>query len=238
MTGEPFYKEGWAHVWAGARATYGIATGKVSYCLWACPRTEKKVCFITLCSSLAKAYFEVKLLEKMDAKVDGETNIHDIRVGWSSDDTSFQLGESEFSFCASSGGMKGSGNQFESYGTSFSVGDVVGTSLDIAARSITISFFVNGESKGEAFTLNKTELQNKALFPHVSTRNLKFEVNFGIAKDGSDREAWFAPPRGFPFLANVDEEQRLPGMKRYAKVMSQTESRCWQRSIDSLLLHS
>jgi hypothetical protein len=46
-----------------------------------------------------------------------------------------------------------------------------------------------------------------------STRNVKFEVNFGKAKDGTDREAWFAPLEGFTFVAATANPVR--GTPRY-----------------------
>ena len=46
MVAEPFFKEGWGYVWASARATHGFTAGKVG--------------------------FQVKLLDNLDAKLDGE----------------------------------------------------------------------------------------------------------------------------------------------------------------------
>lgn len=52
------------------------------------------------------------------------------------------------------------------------------------------------------------------LFPHVSTKNIKYEVNFG-QKD----EAWNAPPedQGWVFPAQIPLEERQAGPARAEK---------------------
>merc|ERR1719500_617524 len=82
MVAEPFFKEGWGYVWASARATHGFTGGKVG--------------------------FEVKLLDNLDAKLDGEKGqLHEVRVGWTADDAPLLLGESKNSICYSGSGMFG-----------------------------------------------------------------------------------------------------------------------------------
>jgi hypothetical protein len=82
MTGEPFFKEGWGFVWSGARATHGFKAGKVA--------------------------FEVKLTANLEAKIgDDEKNVHEVRVGWSTDDTDLLLGESANSFAYAGSAKKG-----------------------------------------------------------------------------------------------------------------------------------
>ena len=66
----PITVEGFAFMWAGGRSNYGVAKGKVA--------------------------FQVKLLEQLnvDHLPPEETNRHVVRVGWSTDTTSTQLGKS------------------------------------------------------------------------------------------------------------------------------------------------
>lgn len=44
---------------------------------------------------------------------------------------------------------------------------------------ITIAFTVNGENQGVAFQIPKDDLEGEALFPHIITKNMSFDVNFG-----------------------------------------------------------
>ena len=53
-----------------------------------------------------------------------------------------------------------------------------------------------------------------ALFPHVSTRNVKVEVNFGIAKGGEEKEAFKEVKEGFVMAGKVDASDRVRGMAR------------------------
>jgi heterogeneous nuclear ribonucleoprotein U-like protein 1 len=63
----PMHDHGFGYIWAGARATDGFQKGKV--------------------------FFEVKLIENCDVShLEDEPTPHVIRVGWSADHTSMQLG--------------------------------------------------------------------------------------------------------------------------------------------------
>ena len=42
-----------------------------------------------------------------------------------------------------------------------------------------ISFAKNGKDLGECFQVERSGLEDKALFPHILTKNTSFEVNFG-----------------------------------------------------------
>ena len=90
-------REGWGYVWSGARATHGYTAGKV--------------------------WYEVKLVENLDTKVDeSEKRIHELRVGWSTNDTSLQLGEADNSFAYAGNGMAATGNSFDEYAETFAKG--------------------------------------------------------------------------------------------------------------------
>ncbi len=130
---EPFYKEGWGYVWAGARATHGFCFGKV--------------------------WFEVTLAEELEAKLDGEKNLHEVRVGWSTDESPFTLGEHPGSVCYSGTAKKGRDSAFEDFGATFAKGDVVGAFLDLdQGDEAVFAFTKNGEKQGESFTVSKAAL--------------------------------------------------------------------------------
>ena len=61
--------------------------------------------------------YEVKVLDELETKV--EPSVHELRVGWSTDDTDMQLGEAPCSFAYSGSAKKGRGCNFEDYGETF-----------------------------------------------------------------------------------------------------------------------
>ena len=122
MVGEPFYKEGWGYIFSSARATHGFTAGKV--------------------------YYEVKLLENMESKLEGEKNLHELKFGWSTNDSILQLGESAESWCYAGSAKKGHDCKFEEYGVTFAKEDVVGAFLDLVGTKVTMTFTKNGETQG------------------------------------------------------------------------------------------
>ncbi len=208
---EPFFKDGWGHVWAGARATHGFTSGKV--------------------------WYEVKLVEHLDAKVDGmgaagaeKSPLHEVRVGWSTDDSPLTLGEHAGSVCYSGSAKKGRDCAFEEFGASFAKGDVVGAFVDLdRGDEVVFAWTKNGEKQGE-WSVPRADLgmadESVALFPHVSTRNVKVEVNFGRDKAGEDKEPSHAPAAGddaeasfvgYELAGRFPEEGRMRGFPRVAK---------------------
>ena len=103
---------------------------------------------------------------------------------------------------------------FEDFeGCTFTTGDVITCTADFDQDNVSFSYAKNGESLGEAFSVEKSTLEGKPLFPHVSSRNVKYEINFGADKEGNARENWFAAPEGFSMAAEqVATAQR--GMAR------------------------
>lgn len=141
--------------WAGARSTYGVTDGKVCY--------EIQVNEINRVQNLSD-----------------ERNLYELRCGWSVLSDSLQLGEAELSFGYSGCAKKCVNNEFKDYGVKYgSRGDVIGVYLDLESSPCTIEYTVNGEPQGTAFEFNKEDLDGKALFPHVLSKNLAFTVNFG-----------------------------------------------------------
>lgn len=87
---------------------------------------------------------------------------------------------------------------------------VVGAYLDMDGEQYMISFTVDGSDQGVAFTIEPSELEGKALFPHVLSKNVKFEVNFGERAEGP----FFAHPDrllGYVPCAEVPVEDRVRG---------------------------
>lgn len=145
-------------MWAGARANYGALNN-------------------------GKYFFEVQLLA-FNTKINypNERNLHEIRCGWSTSNSSLQLGEHVTSFGIDSTGKKCNNSEFVDYGCKLQVDDVVGVHLDLNDEKCTIQFTINGRDQGTAFDFEKSSLNNEALFPHISTKNVEYKVNFGQAE--------------------------------------------------------
>ncbi|GCB79500.1 hypothetical protein scyTo_0019554 [Scyliorhinus torazame] len=100
--GQPLAPEKFAYLWGGARATYGVTKGKVC--------------------------FEVKMTQKIPVKQipESESERHLVRVGWSLDSSSLQLGDGEFSYGYDGVGRKWENSKLEEYGETFDENDVIG----------------------------------------------------------------------------------------------------------------
>lgn len=146
---------GLALVWAGARANYGAINN-------------------------GKYFYEVQILAHNNKiSYPNEKNLHEIRCGWSTSSSSLQLGESEFSYGLDSSGKKCCNSEFTEYGIKANVHDVIGVHLNLTDDKSTIQFTINGKDQGIAFEFEKSSLNNEALFPHISTKNIEYKVNFG-----------------------------------------------------------
>ena len=104
---------------------------------------------------------------------------------------------------------------FEEYGEKFTKGDVVGAYIDFEGDEVSLTFTKNGEDQGDAFQISKDDLGEAALFPHIMTRNVKFEVNFGIDKAAADKESWKeALAAEYVKVGKVEEGERIRGNPR------------------------
>lgn len=72
------------------------------------------------------------------------------RVGWSTLDSSLNLGTSKGGYGFGATGKKATSNQFTDYGVAFGVGDIIGCTLDLDAG--VVSFSKNGTDLGVAFS--------------------------------------------------------------------------------------
>ena len=70
------FRDGWGYCYAGARATHGFTSGKV--------------------------WYEVKVLENLEVRVEKDPTSFDVRVGWSTDDSGMMLGKFELTEAPSS----------------------------------------------------------------------------------------------------------------------------------------
>ncbi|XP_038642171.1 heterogeneous nuclear ribonucleoprotein U-like protein 1 isoform X2 [Scyliorhinus canicula] len=182
LSGYPLTIEGFAYLWSGARATYGVNKGKVC--------------------------FEVKIHEEIAVKhlPATEPDPHVVRVGWSLDSCSTQLGEEEFSFGFGGTGKKSTNCKFQDYGERFSENDVMGCLVNFdAGEDVEMSYTKNGRWLGVAFRVKKMALGGQPLFPHVLTKNCAIEFNFG------QNAPWCRLPDGFTYIEHVPVDERMPG---------------------------
>ncbi|XP_056126191.1 heterogeneous nuclear ribonucleoprotein U-like protein 1 [Rhinichthys klamathensis goyatoka] len=182
-SGYPLTIEGFAYLWSGARATYGVNKGRVCY--------------------------EMKILENVSVKhlPSSEPDPHVVRVGWSLDSCSTQLGEEPFSYGYGGTGKKSSSCKFEDYGEKFGESDVIGCYIDFDSHEqVKMAFSKNGKWLDVAFHISKEELAGRALYPHILVKNCAVQFNFG-----QQDEPFFPLPEEYTFIGTVDMENRVRG---------------------------
>ncbi|XP_063168300.1 heterogeneous nuclear ribonucleoprotein U-like protein 1 [Candoia aspera] len=182
-SGYPLTIEGFAFLWSGARATYGVRRGRVCY--------------------------EMKVNEEISVKhlPPSEPDPHVVRIGWSLDSCSTQLGEELFSYGYGGTGKKSTNCKFENYGESFTENDVITCLVDFeCGDDVEMSFMKNGKWLGVAYRLRKEILGGQALFPHVLAKNCAIEFNFGQRED-----TFFPVPPGFTFIQHLPLSERVRG---------------------------
>ncbi|XP_045929069.1 heterogeneous nuclear ribonucleoprotein U-like protein 1 [Micropterus dolomieu] len=192
-SGYPLTIEGFAYLWAGARASHGVTQGRVCY--------------------------EMKINEEIPVKhlPSSEPDPHVVRIGWSLNHCSTQLGEEPFSFGYGGTGKKSSDCKFADFGEKFGENDVIGCYIDFdSGDEVEMGFSKNGVWLGVAFRTTKDALAGRALFPHVLVKNCAVEFNFG-----QKPEPYFPPPEGYTYIHNLDMENKIRGTKGPA-----TKSEC------------
>ncbi|XP_069799475.1 heterogeneous nuclear ribonucleoprotein U-like protein 1 [Dendropsophus ebraccatus] len=181
--GFPLTMEGFAYLWSGARATHGVNRGRVC--------------------------FEIKIKEEIAVGhlPASEPDPHVVRVGWSLDSCSTQLGEEMYSYGYGGTAKKSTNSKFETYGETFAENDVIGCFVDFEARGdIELSFSKNGRYLGTAFRVGRGTVGNQAFFPHVLVKNCCVEFNFG-----QRAEPFCNIPPGFTFIQHVPHFERIRG---------------------------
>ncbi|KAL6115757.1 hnrnpul1 [Pungitius sinensis] len=184
-SGYPLTIEGFAYLWAGARATHGVTQGRV--------------------------FYEMKINEEIPVKhlPGSEPDPHVVRIGWSLNHCSTQLGEEAFSFGYGGTGKKSADCKFADFGEKFGENDVIGCYIDFdSGDEVELGFTKNGVSLGVAFRTTKEELAGRALFPHVLVKNCAVEFNFGQRP-----QPYFAPPEGYTFIHDLGMEDKIRGTK-------------------------
>ncbi|XP_041363926.1 YLP motif-containing protein 1-like [Gigantopelta aegis] len=181
---------GFCFTWSGVRCTYGVCRGKILY--------------------------EVRITEELATDFGSdhnEENPHILRVGWSIDSSSFQLGEEPWSYGYGGTGKFSSNNKFVNYGQRFGLNDVIGAMLDLDSRPATISYMKNGKLLGVATQIQGYPVGNKdmALFPHILTKNCRFRVNLG------QEEPWFPPDGDYKYIGQIPLQERVQGQLPPAK---------------------
>ncbi|XP_076867260.1 heterogeneous nuclear ribonucleoprotein U-like protein 1 isoform X2 [Brachyhypopomus gauderio] len=182
-SGYPLTIEGFAYLWAGARASYGVTKGRVCY--------------------------EMKINEEISVKhlPSSEPDPHVVRIGWSLDSCSTQLGEEPFSYGFGGTGKKSSDCKFEDYGEKFNENDVIGCYIDFESNEqVEIAFSKNGKWLGMCYNISFEELAGRPLFPHVLVKNCGVEFNFG-----QKEEPFYPQPEGYTFIQHVALEDRSRG---------------------------
>lgn len=175
VSGHSLVKNGFSFMWAGARATKGAKGGKIGY--------------------------ELKVVSLMKTDLpENEAPINAVRIGWSSENSNLQLGESSLSYGFESTGKVCASSSFFEYGEKFAENDVIGTYLDLESEPKTLRYTKNGIDLGVAMSLT-VNLEEKPLFPHVFLRNMQVELNFG-----GNEEPWFPTLEGYTLIQNADSE--------------------------------
>ena len=101
------------------------------------------------------------------------------RVGWATQDSSLDIGTDSMSFGFGGTGKKSHSKNFDDYGESFGLHDVIGCWIDRDAGAI--GFTKNGMDLGKAFDI-PVSLGLQPLFPAVSLKNAQVSFNFGESK--------------------------------------------------------
>ncbi|KAJ3591237.1 hypothetical protein NHX12_009183 [Muraenolepis orangiensis] len=182
-SGYPLTIEGFAYLWAGARATHGVSAGRICY--------------------------EMKINEDIPVKhlPSSEPDPQVVRIGWSLNSCSTQLGEEAFSYGYGGTGKKSSDCKFDDFGERFGENDVIGCYIDFDGdEEVVISYSKNGTMLGEAFRAPKEQLAGRALFPHVLVKNCAVEFNFGQMA-----EPYFTAREGYTFIHTLEMEHKTRG---------------------------
>jgi ATP-dependent RNA helicase DDX1 len=113
------------------------------------------------------------------------------RFGWSTKAAHLELGRDGHGFGYGGTGKKSHNNEFLDYGQKYGNGDVLTCMIDFDA--MVISYLLNGQSLGDAFSLDK-KFKESVFFPAFCVKNCGFSVSFGPS-------VRFSAPPGFQPLA-------------------------------------
>ncbi|KAI3416068.1 ATP-dependent RNA helicase ddx1 [Globodera pallida] len=118
------------------------------------------------------------------------------RMGWSTARANLNLGTDDQGWGFGGTGKKSHAGQFEDYGQSFTLGDIIGCFLDL--ESGRVHFSKNGADFPMAFALKQQQIQ-QGLFPAVVIKNARIRLNFGQSPlRFSPKGDWVALCRAVP----------------------------------------
>ncbi|XP_011502312.1 PREDICTED: heterogeneous nuclear ribonucleoprotein U-like protein 2 [Ceratosolen solmsi marchali] len=204
FSASPMQGDGFNFMWAGVRASYGFTKGKVFYEARVNARFDKIITPAPPAPNTPNSGGAIPIDEDIPSV---------LRLGWSTLDTSLQLGEVKLSYGYDSTGKKSTNNEFVEYGKTFAKDDVVGCFADFETDgNVILTYTINGENQGPAFILKKEDLQNKALFPHVLSKNCSFTVNLGQEENWNDNIL-----DEYISVGKVDLNDRITGPRRPEK---------------------
>lgn len=98
------------------------------------------------------------------------------RVGWSTATAALDLGTDKEGFGFGGTGKKSFGKQFDPYGESFGMSDVIGCYIDLDVN--TIKWSKNGVDFGKAYDIPNS-LKNGVFYAAVCLKNAELKFNFG-----------------------------------------------------------
>ncbi|XP_028392095.1 ATP-dependent RNA helicase DDX1-like [Dendronephthya gigantea] len=98
------------------------------------------------------------------------------RVGWSTKDATFNLGTDRFGFGFGGTGKSSFNKQFDTYGESFGLNDVIGCYINL--EDGTVKWSKNGTDFGEAYEI-PDKLQGVPFHAAVVLKNAELKFNFG-----------------------------------------------------------
>uniref|UniRef100_A0A8B9HQV5 Si:ch211-107m4.1 n=1 Tax=Astyanax mexicanus TaxID=7994 RepID=A0A8B9HQV5_ASTMX len=167
-------------------------------------------CRLTHGFTQRKVGFEVKFVKKLSAAtvdLSFDPEPHVLRVGWSVEGSSLQLGEEELSFGFDAMGKAVTGGKAGGFGEPFSEGDVLGCYAFISdCGEAELLYYKNGRSLGEAFRISSSILAGRALYPHVLCKNCSIALNLD-----PEGVMWYPGPPDYCPLPVLPSAQRTRG---------------------------
>jgi hypothetical protein len=141
----------------------------------------------TIAVSSGKWYWETT--------VNGTSSFHETGIIKSDTPLAYGIGFYSSGYSYTQGGDKANSNNFSSYGSTYTNGDVIGVALDLDAG--TLVFYKNGISQGTAFSSLSGTFQ-PTTGTYSSAANMGWIVNFG------QRPFAYTAPSGFKALCTTN----------------------------------